>query len=121
MIKTFEDLKCWQEARRCVVMVYKLTCNQKIEKEYDLIRQLKRASISIMNNIAEGFSRYHSNEFIRFLDFAKGSASEVLSMLYIIEDLRFAEKDEIYEIREQAIKTRKLILGLMRYLNKTSQ
>ena len=71
-----------------------------------------------MNNIAEGFTRFHKKEFVRFLDIAQGSASEVLSILYVIEDLELAERSKLIAIREQTKLVRKLVLGLVRYIQK---
>lgn len=85
-ITRFEDLNCWKEARKLVKKIYKISEEGKFGKDYGLKDQSRRASVSIMTNIAEGFSRYHRKESIRFFDFAQSSAAEVQSLLYVAED-----------------------------------
>lgn len=86
-IERFEDLQCWMEARILVNLIYSICIEGKLSKDYGMQDQLKRAALSVMNNIAEGFSRYSRKEFVRFLSISQSSASEVKSMLYIVEDL----------------------------------
>ena len=80
--KQFEDLPVWQESRDLVKQIYELTSKSCFQKDFGFKDQIQRASISIMNNIAEGFEKDNNTEFIRFLYFSKGSAGEVRSMLY---------------------------------------
>ncbi|TAG50619.1 MAG: four helix bundle protein [Cytophagales bacterium] len=114
-IERFEDLNCWKEARILSKMIFKLAQNTKLEKDFGTRNQLTRAAISIMNNIAEGFGRYHHKEFIRFLDFSQSSASEVKSMLYLLEDIEYASYEELKLIHLQLDKTKNLTLGLIKY------
>lgn len=86
-IKQFEDLKVWQSSREFVKSIYKLTSKTKFKNDYGFKDQIQRASVSIINNIAEGFERDNNKEFIRFLTFSKGSAGEVRSLLYVAKDL----------------------------------
>jgi four helix bundle protein len=76
-IERFEDLKVWQYSRTLVTDIYILTKGPSFNKDYGLKDQIQRASVSIMNNIAEGFERDNNKEFIRFLIYSKGSAGEV--------------------------------------------
>lgn len=69
-VTRFEDLECWQAARELVKRVYEASQEGALSKDWDAISQFRRASISVMNNIAEGFARYYKNEFKRFLDIA---------------------------------------------------
>lgn len=80
-VKNFEELNVWQEAKKLVVAVYKLTSHSPVNKDFGFKEQIQRAAISIMNNIVDGFERDNNNEFIRFLSYSKGSAGEVRSML----------------------------------------
>ena len=81
-IEKFEDIQAWQKARQLVTEVYKVTAESEgWRKDFSLRDQIKRASVSIMSNIAEGFCRQTDKEFVQFLYMAKGSASEVQSQL----------------------------------------
>jgi four helix bundle protein len=117
-VDRFEELVCWKSARKLVIMVYKMTSSQKMQYDWDLIRQLRRAAVSVMNNIAEGFSRYHRNDFKHFLDISQSSAAEIKSMLYIVEDLNYIDKNELNIVHDQTDKTRNQILGLIKYLDR---
>lgn len=92
--KSFEELKVWQTARRFVQSIYQLTSKNNFAKDYGLKDQIQKASVSIINNIAEGFERNNNKEFIRFLTFSKGSAAEVRSMLYVALDLRYISNED---------------------------
>lgn len=89
-ITKFEDLLCWQQARLLVNDIYTVTKAGELSKDYGLKNQLQRAVVSAMTNIAEGFSRYHRREFIRFLDIAQSSLWEVNSLLYIVFDQKIS-------------------------------
>jgi four helix bundle protein len=93
--KKFEDMKIWQDSRSLVNKVYKLISNNdRLKRDFSLCDQLKRASYSIMLNIAEGFERRSKKEFANFLNIAKGSAGEVRSILYVIKDNYSIEETE---------------------------
>ena len=115
-INRFEDLDCWQEARKTVKMLFLESTKGPLSKDHDTKSQLRRAALSIMNNIAEGFARKSKKEFMRFLDYAEGSAAEVKSMLYVLEDIKYLDSDTLQEYHHQIDTTRKLTLGLLRYL-----
>ncbi len=114
-VKKFEDLKIWQDARILVGTVYSI---MKANKDFGFRDQIQRASVSIMNNIAEGFERNSDAEFKRFLDIAKASAGEVRSMLYLAEDLNYITKEKAKELRESASNLSGAITNLMKYLRK---
>ena len=115
-ITAFEDLECWQEARKLTNMVFALTSRQSFKRGFRLIDQITGAAISVMNNIVEGFDSQSNAEFIRFLGYARRSASEVQTCLYVALDNRLVDKSEFDETYQQAAKTRKFIDGLLRYL-----
>lgn len=92
--------------------------SQNIFKDIDLQRQLRRATVSISSNIAEGFERNTDKEFIHFLFIAKGSAGEVRSQLYIALDLKFISEVQFNEMNESVTEISKLISGLIKYLQK---
>lgn len=86
-IKRFDDLESWKNARVFVKEIYKATNIVALQNDFGFQDQIRRASISVMNNIAEGFGRFNNKEFRRFLDISVGSLLEVKSMLYLAEDL----------------------------------
>lgn len=119
-IERFEDLKCWQAARKLVKEVFISSEQGIIAKDFDLKSQFRKAALSSMNNIAEGFGRYSSKDFIRFLDISQSSVQEIQSMLYVISDLDYLAEEKINVIRSLAAETKNLTLALVKYL-KTKQ
>jgi four helix bundle protein len=115
-IEKFEDLKCWQAARELVKMVYVACEEGKFIKDFDTKSQMRRAALSTMNNIAEGFGRGSDKEFIRFLEIAQSSAMEVKSITYVLIDLNYLPEEKIMEISKKAEETKSITLGLIRYL-----
>ena len=84
--KSFEDIEAWQKGRELVKEVYGVSARGEFSKEFGLKDQIRRASISIISNIAEGFERGGDREFIQFLSIAKGSVGEVKAQLYVALD-----------------------------------
>lgn len=115
-VKTFEDLQVWQDARTFVKSIYELTSLENFRKDYDLKDQIQRAAVSIMNNIAEGFETDNNKEFRNFLGYAKGSAGEVRSMLFVAIDLNYISKDKFDENYKQAINVITQISNFKKYL-----
>ncbi len=116
--KTFEELKVWQDAREFVRMIYELTSSDRLKKDYGFKDQLQRAAISIMNNISEGFERDNTKELIRFLKYAKGSAGEVRSMLYVALDLNYITKDKFECYYSRALDIIKQLSSFKKYLSR---
>jgi four helix bundle protein len=117
-INRFEDLKCWQEARCLVKEIYLIADHGKLARDFETKSQIKRAALSTMNNIAEGFGKYSTKEFIRYLDIASNSASEVKSILYVLLDLNYLESGKIELLQRKAEEVKALTLALIRYLIK---
>ena len=116
-IKRFEDLECWQEARRLVNMVYEIiNDSEDFQKDFRLNGQITGAAISVMNNIAEGWASQSNNEFIRFLTYSRRSCAETQNCLYICLDQQYISENTFKEIYDQGLKTIKIIDGLLRYL-----
>ncbi len=88
-IKSFEEIISWQKARLFAQRIYLITGNDLFNKDIDFKRQIRRATVSITSNIAEGFERHTDKEFIHFLYIAKASAGEVRSQLYLASDLKY--------------------------------
>jgi len=117
-IKRFEELECWQEARLLVKMIYEvINKNERFERDYRLRDQVTDAAVSVMSNIAEGFSRQSNKEFIQFLYISKSSASEIQSIFYIALDLNYINKETFDKIYKQADKIAQINSGLIKYLS----
>ena len=114
-INRFEDLKCWQVSRQLVNEVYRVAEVGTLSKDYDTKSQIKRAALSTMNNIAEGFGKFSNKEFIRYLDTAQSSACEVKSILYVLLDMNYLneQKNNLQQLTDDV---RSLTLGLIKYL-----
>ena len=115
-IKSFEDLPVWQDARKFTNKIYNITNKFPKEELYGLTSQIRRAAVSIMSNIAEGFDRYSVKEFINFLIIARGSISEVQSDLFIVLDLKYINQEEFHETYKQSTNLGKQVNGLIKYL-----
>ena len=118
-INRFEELEVWQEARLLNKSIWQLTQKEDFKSYFSLNEQLRRASISIMNNISEGFERNGNKEFVQFLSIAKGSTAEVKNMLYALLDLELISQKEFEELSQASEKLRNKIAKLKNYL-KTS-
>jgi len=113
-IRTFEDLFVWQKAIVHTIEIYK---RFQLVSDFGFKNQIQRASISISNNIAEGFERGSDRDFRRFLFIAQGSCSEVKSMIYIALKLNYISEDEFSTIYGQLNEIGKMLFGLMKTLN----
>jgi four helix bundle protein len=118
-ITRFEDLKCWQEARILVNMVYEaIRKSPEFQRDYRLVGQITDAAVSSMSNIAEGFSRRSNKEFVQFLFVSKSSATEVQSEGYVATDQEYISKDVFEKIYRQAEKVSRIDSGFITYLLK---
>ena len=115
-VKRFEDLNVWQDARAVTKRVYDVTKRSPFKEDYDLRRQIRDAAISIMSNIAEGFERGSTKEFIQALFIARGSAGEVRSDLYPALDQQYIRQEEFEELRAQCEGVSRQIVALAKYL-----
>lgn len=118
-IKRFEELKCWISARALVKDLYELTGRNELSKDYALKDQMRRAAISIMSNIAEGFERGGNKEFVNFLSIAKASAAELQSQLYIALDAKYLDEATFNHLSNQINSTSKSIGAFIRYLKES--
>jgi len=116
-IQRFEDLICWQKARIIVNDIYNITFTGEFSKDWSLKDQIRRAAISVMLNIPEGFCRKSHKEFKQFLFFAHGSLGEVQSDLYIALDRKYINQDLFNEIYSKCEEDSKIISGLIKSLN----
>ncbi|HMD83248.1 MAG TPA: four helix bundle protein [Terriglobia bacterium] len=119
-IRRFEDLQAWGKARELVREIHKTCAEGALKKDFGLTDQLRRAAISSMSNVAEGFGRKSDKDFARFLDMAKGSVVEVQSLLYVALDVRYIDEQGFQRLNQLADETASLIGGLTSYLRSDS-
>ncbi len=116
-IEKFEDIKAWQEARVLVKMIFDaIRDSRDLTDDYRLRGQIQGAAISVMSNIAEGFSRRSAKEFAQFLFVSKASLAEVQSQLYVALDQSYISKEEFDELYSKCEEVARLISGFIRYL-----
>ena len=115
----FEDIEAWRQARVLCAEIYGVSGRGAFANDFALRDQIRRSSASIMSNIAEGFERSGTVEFMQFLAIAKGSAGEVRSQLYIALDQGYVEREHCIRLVGLALDTAKTIAGLMKYLRKS--
>ena len=111
-IEKFEDLIAWQKARKLTSEVYKVTHREKFARDYGLKDQIRRAAVSSMSNLAEGFERGGLVEFHRFLVIAKGSCAELRAQLYVAMDVGYIDSVTFSSLMTQAVEVGKIIGGL---------
>ncbi len=115
-IKRFEDIKAWQKARDLTNEIYLISNIIEFSKDFTLQNQIRKASISIMLNIAEGFGRKSDREFRQFLIYANGSSLEVQSALYIALDQKYITKEKFDYLYSKSGEISKMIQKLSKYL-----
>jgi len=114
--KNFKDITAWQKARELTKDIYLVSKGGAFANDFGLRDQIRRASVSIMANIAEGYERSGTAEFIQFLSMAKGSAGEVESHLYVALDLGYLNKPTFDRLSSTTVETARLIGALIQYL-----
>jgi len=90
-VERFEDLIAWQKARQLTSVIYRITSLSDFARDFGLRDQIRRAAVSVMSNIAEGFDRASRSEFHQFLVIAKASCAEVRSQLYVAQDVGYID------------------------------
>ena len=114
-MRQLENLQVWKDARVFAGEIYHLFLNN---RDFGFKDQIQRASVSIMNNSAEGFDSGSDSLFIRYLNIVKGSCSEVKSMLYLCEDLKYCTPQRSSELRQELTQIHGQIYNLIKYLDK---
>ena len=115
-IKHFEDIEAWKTARQLTILIYRLTEQGAFAKDYGLKDQIRRAAVSVMSNIAEGFESQTQAQFVRYLGRAKASAGEVRSQLYVAFDIQYLTKEQFDQAFNLADKAIRQIFRFMAYL-----
>jgi four helix bundle protein len=118
-VERFEDLDIWKLARELTKLVYQMTAAGEFSHDFGLRDQIRRASVSILSNIAEGFERAGDKEFLHFLAIAKGSCGEVRAQLYVALDQRYITNEQFTGASNKTLEISRLISGLMRYLRQS--
>ena len=117
-MNNFRDLKVWQKARLIVKDVYFLTKNFPNDEKYALTSQIKRATISISSNIAEGSGRSTNPDFAKFLDISLGSCYEIKNDFIIASDLLFISEKELKTIIDKIQEIERMLIGLINSIRK---
>ena len=117
--KKIEDLEVCVAAKYFCVSIYKITEKEYLKKDFGLKDQIRRASISILSSISEGFERNGNKEFIQFLSYSKGSAGEGRAQLYIIKELNFITEKEFAELNDKITQISKMLSGFINYLKQS--
>jgi len=117
--KRFEDLEVWQRARDLTRLVYRETSKTRFGNDFALRDQMRRAAVSVMSNLAEGFEREGSREFSQFVALAKGSCGEIRSQAYVAVDQNYFSEETFQEISESAKRLSRMLSSLLRYLKRS--
>jgi len=115
-IEKFEDIIAWQKARILIKDIYIISAIKAFDKDFSLKDQIRRSSLSISSNIAEGFERGGNKEFIQFLYIAKASSAELRSQLYTALDLGYINEILFNDLIERTIEINKILSGLINFL-----
>lgn len=114
--KRFEDIVAWQKARLANQLVYRLTCERRFASDFPLRDQIRRSSLSVMANIAEGHGRRSNREFATFLNFAHGSIAETQSHLYAALDLGYVNREDFSAVYDQLDEVSRMVMKLSQHL-----
>ena len=115
-VKQFEDLHVWQDTRQLVSAVYSVSKARAFNQDFGLRDQIRRAAVSVMSNIAEGFERGTRKEFVQFLNIAKGSNGEVRSQLCVALDQKYIAEAEFNSLQASSVALSKKLAAFIRYL-----
>ncbi|MEH2155624.1 four helix bundle protein [Nostoc sp.] len=118
-IETFEDLRVWQKGIDLVKEIYLITKDGELNRDFGLRDQLRRASVSIPTNIAEGFERYSRKEYLNFLNIAKGSAGEVRSLLRVALEVGYLDQPIYTQLHNQAMELSRMLSNQIQSINQS--
>lgn len=116
-VKTYNDLIVWQKAMQLITEIYMITKKFPKEERYGLISQIRRSSVSVPSNIAEGFGRDSTNDYVRFLQIANGSLYELQTQLKICNNLKYLSNQIYNKIYEQSREIERMLASLIRKLS----
>ena len=116
-IENFEDLDIWKLSIKLASDIFKLSQKGKLEKDFGTKDQIRKASLSVSSNIAEGFEYNNNKQFLRFLNYAKGSLGELRSQIYLLKEVGYINEEEFNNLTNQSLNLIKKVKSLMNYLN----
>lgn len=119
-IEAFKDLLVWQKSIEIVKQIYLISIDNNLSKDFALRDQLRRAALSIPSNIAEGFERSSKKEYLNFLNFAKGSAGELRSLLLVASEIGYLDPIKHNELRNSILEISRYISNQIKSLRKSS-
>jgi len=115
-ITRFEDIQAWQTARVLTQALYRLSNQGSFARDFGLRDQMRRAAVSILSNVAEGFESQTQAQFIRYLGFAKASAGELRAQLYVALDAGYLDRRQFDQLYDQADKCSRQLSNFIAYL-----
>ncbi len=115
-VRSFQDLRVWKNAHQLALLIYKKTQDFPREERYGLTSQIRRASVSIAANIAEGSKRSTTNDFCHFLSISEGSNEEVKCLLFLARDLQFMDLQTFHNAFSQTEAIGSMLFGLIKSL-----
>jgi four helix bundle protein len=116
-IEKFEDIGAWQKARELTKEIYAISNQGTFSKNFGLRDQVRRASVSIMSNIAEGYERGGNKEFGQFLALAKGSCGEIRAQLYVALDQGYLDQATFDRLMNTCVQISKMLAGFLKYIH----
>jgi four helix bundle protein len=119
VIRSYKDLDAWKQSKSLVKIIYALTSRFPKEEDFGLKLQMRRASISVVSNIAEGMGRQYKKETIQFMYMSRCSLNELEAQLDVSFDLQYIKEDELKQANEAVESSRKLLSGFINYLQKS--
>jgi four helix bundle protein len=118
-VKKFEEIQSWKKSRLLAKEIYHVTRTGPFAKDFGLRDQMRRAAISVLSNIAEGFERGGDKEFLQFLSIAKGSAGELRAQLYVAFDQEYFSREKFESLTTLVREVSQLLSGFMKYLKQS--
>jgi four helix bundle protein len=118
-ITRLEEIESWKKSRELTKSIYRISLRERFFRDFGLRDQIRRAAVSILSNIAEGFERDGDKEFIQFLSLAKASCGELRAQLYVALDQKYISDDEFSALTNSAIEISRMISGLIKYLKQS--
>ncbi len=120
MYSSFEDLEVYKTTIKFTGQVYDLLKKSPLKEDFAMVDQIRRSTISISNNISEGFERETDKELIRFLYFSKGSAGEVRNLFNLMEEIGYFKAEDLVDYKKQVINISKQLANYIKYVKKRS-